>query len=52
VSKLGTIREFLQFLRQRKRFWLAPVVLLLLLIATAIVLGEGSAVAPFIYSLF
>ena len=40
------------FMRQRKKFWLAPIVLLMLLLGGLIVLAEGSAVAPFIYTLF
>ena len=40
------------FMRQRKKFWLAPIILLMLLLGTLIVLVEGSAIAPFIYTLF
>lgn len=39
-------------MRDRKKFWLAPVIIVLLLIGVLIVFGGGSAVAPFIYSLF
>ncbi len=46
------IREFWAFLRTRKKFWLAPIVVILLLLGALIVLTEGSAVAPFIYTLF
>ncbi|MBP6827755.1 MAG: hypothetical protein KA165_14425 [Saprospiraceae bacterium] len=40
------------YLRERKKFWLAPVLLTLLILGVLIVLGGSSAVAPFIYSLF
>jgi hypothetical protein len=48
--------EFLQdlwgFMRERKKFWLAPIIFLLLLLGALIVFGQGSVVAPFIYTLF
>ncbi len=44
--------EFLAFLRDRRKYWLAPVMLLLLVLAGLVVLAKGSAVAPFIYALF
>lgn len=40
------------FVKARKKYWLAPIILLLILLGTLIVLAEGSAVAPFIYTLF
>ncbi len=40
------------FLRARKKYWLAPIVLVLLVFGGLIVLAKGSAVAPFIYTLF
>lgn len=44
--------ELWAYMRARKKFWLAPVILVLLLVGALIVLTEGSAVAPFIYTLF
>lgn len=44
--------ELWDFLRDRKKFWLLPIVFFLLLLGSLIVLTEGSAVAPFIYTLF
>ena len=44
--------ELLAFMRERKKFWLLPIVLVLLLFGGLIVLTQGSAVAPFIYTLF
>lgn len=41
-----------QFMRARKKFWLAPIISLLLLLGALIVFAQGSAVAPFIYTLF
>ncbi len=44
--------ELWGFLRERKKFWLLPMVMFLFLLGALIVLTEGSAVAPFIYTLF
>ena len=44
--------EFWQFLRVRKKWWLTPIVLILLLFSVLLILAESSAVAPFIYALF
>jgi len=46
------IREFVLFLFQRKKYWLLPIFLTAVLISVLIILVEGSAIAPFIYSLF
>ncbi len=52
MGKLSIIKEFLGFLKVRKRYWLIPLVLLMLLLGALIILTEGSAIAPFIYALF
>jgi hypothetical protein len=52
MSKINIIREFLDFLRERKKWWIAPIVLFLLLLGAVLVFAKGSALAPFIYSLF
>lgn len=44
--------ELWAYMRARKKFWLAPVILVLLLVGALLVLTEGSAMAPFIYTLF
>tara|TARA_Y100001958_G_C21245385_1_gene575054 strand:- start:1589 stop:1732 length:144 start_codon:yes stop_codon:yes gene_type:complete len=44
--------EFLEFLKERKKWWLTPIFLFLLLFGALIVLTEGTAIAPFIYTLF
>ena len=41
-----------QFMRVRKKFWLAPIIIVLLLLGVLIVFAEGTAVAPFVYTLF
>jgi len=46
------LTELWAFMRERKKFWLLPVIMVLLLFGALIVLTEGSAVAPFIYTLF
>lgn len=49
---LEFIKEFWDFLRERKKFWLAPVIIVLLLLGILIVFGSNSVVAPFIYTMF
>jgi hypothetical protein len=49
VSLLG---EFWAFMRMQKKWWLAPLVVILILMGILIILTEGSALAPFIYALF
>jgi len=51
-GKISILKEFWSFLRIRKKWWLAPIVVLLLTLGLILVLTEGSALAPFIYSLF
>jgi hypothetical protein len=46
------IRELWLFMKERKKFWLLPIFVVLLMLGTLIVLTQGSAVAPFIYTLF
>ncbi|HEY2829741.1 MAG TPA: DUF5989 family protein [Thermoanaerobaculia bacterium] len=46
------LREFWDFVRERKKLWLLPVFLILLVLSAIITLTAGSAIAPFIYSLF
>ena len=52
MGKLSIIAEFWDFLKVRKKWWLAPIVIILFLLGALIVLTEGSAVAPFIYTIF
>ena len=46
------VLELWAFMKERKKFWLLPIVLVLALVGTLIVLTQGTAVAPFIYTLF
>ena len=46
------LKDLWDFMRVRKKFWLAPIIIVLLLLGVLFVLAEGSAVAPFIYTLF
>lgn len=52
VEKLKIIKEFLGFLVQNKKWWLIPLILILLVLSFLILFSEGSALAPFIYTLF
>ncbi|MFA5088817.1 MAG: DUF5989 family protein [Candidatus Omnitrophota bacterium] len=52
MSKLSIVKEFWDFLRIRKRYWLAPILIILILLSLLIVFAQSSAVAPFIYTLF
>lgn len=49
---LDLLKDLWDFMRVRKKYWLAPILLVLLLLGALIVLAQGSAVAPFIYTLF
>ena len=46
------LRELWAFMQERKKFWIFPIVMVLLLFGTLVVLTQGSVVAPFIYTLF
>ena len=48
----GFLREFFEFLKERKKYWLLPIVIFLFIFGGLIVLTQGSAVAPFIYTIF
>ena len=52
MSKFGIVREFWSFLRVRKKWWITPIVLFLVVLGALLVFAKGSAFAPFIYSLF
>ncbi|MBN1526143.1 MAG: hypothetical protein JW919_00960 [Candidatus Omnitrophica bacterium] len=49
---MGTVREFWGFLMKRKKWWLLPIIITLALLGLLIIFTEGSAIAPFIYTLF
>lgn len=52
MSKMGIVKEFWDFIKTRKRFWLAPIIIVLVLLSLLIVFTQSSAVAPFIYTIF
>ncbi len=52
MSKMSILKELWAFLRVRKRYWLAPIIIILGLLSLLIIFAESSAVAPFIYTLF
>jgi hypothetical protein len=49
---MSFIKEFLEFLKERKKYWLFPILLVLVIFGALIVLTQGSAIAPFIYTIF
>jgi hypothetical protein len=52
TGRLQILSEFYQFMKERKKWWLGPIMIMLLLLGLLIILTEGSAVAPFVYALF
>ena len=52
ILMINFIKEFFDFLRERKKYWLFPIIIVLALFGFLIVLSQGSAVAPFIYTIF
>ena len=49
---MNFLKEFWQFIKIRKKYWLLPILIMLIIFGGLIVLSQGSAVAPFIYTLF
>ena len=49
---LDLLQDLWGFMKERKKFWLAPIIIVLLLLGALLVFAQGSAVAPFIYTLF
>ena len=49
---MSFLREFLEFEMERKKYWLIPILIVLVLFGGLIVLSQGSAIAPFIYTIF
>ena len=52
MSKVSLLGEFVMFLRENKKLWLLPIVITLLLLGALLVFAQGSALAPFIYTVF
>ena len=49
---MSFLKEFVKFLMERKKYWLAPILLFLLIFGALFVVTQGTAVAPFIYTIF
>jgi len=49
---MSFLKEFLEFLKIRKKYWLLPIIIVLVLFGGLIILSQGSAIAPFIYTIF
>ncbi len=52
MSKISIMKELWQFMKERKKWWLMPIVVILVLLGALIIATQGSALAPFIYALF
>jgi uncharacterized membrane protein YjdF len=52
MANVRVFREFFSFLKHEKKFWLAPIIIVLVLFGLLLVFAQSSAVAPFIYTLF
>jgi hypothetical protein len=52
MPKISIVRELWEFLKTGKRYWLAPIIIILVLLGFLMVFAQSSAVAPFIYTLF
>ncbi|HST31184.1 MAG TPA: DUF5989 family protein [Chthoniobacterales bacterium] len=52
MNRGATIREFFAFLRERKKWWIAPILVFLVLLGVLVIFASSSVLAPFIYSLF
>ncbi|HEY6153803.1 MAG TPA: DUF5989 family protein [Candidatus Udaeobacter sp.] len=52
MSRVAIIREFFEFLRERKRWWIAPILVFMVLLGVLLIFASSSSLAPFIYSLF
>jgi hypothetical protein len=52
MSKFKIILDIFSFLGENKKWWLFPIVMMLILLGAILVLGQGSAIAPFVYTLF
>ncbi|HJR66426.1 MAG TPA: DUF5989 family protein [Gemmatimonadaceae bacterium] len=52
MAQASLVRELWAFMRERKKFWLAPILVVLLMVGALLVFAQGSALAPFIYTIF
>jgi hypothetical protein len=49
---MSFLKELWAFMRARKKYWLAPIILIMLVLGGILILAQGSALAPFVYTLF
>ena len=52
MGGIGLVREFWEFMKVRKKWWLLPIIVALVLVGSLLVFAQGSALAPFIYTIF
>ena len=52
MGKLSILKEFWEFVKERKKWWLLPIIVFLVLLGGLIFVSQGSAIAPFIYTIF
>jgi hypothetical protein len=52
MARTSLVREFWAFLKERKKWWLLPIIVVMMLIGALLVFAQGSALAPFIYTIF
>jgi hypothetical protein len=52
MSQIGLMRELWLFMRVRKKWWLAPIILVMVAVGALLIFAQGSALAPFIYTIF
>jgi hypothetical protein len=52
MSRLQILAEFWYFMKYHKKYWLAPIIIILVLVGFLLMLAKGSALAPFVYSMF
>ena len=52
MAKSGVLRELWQFMRVRKKMWLLPIIVMMVAVGAILVFAQGSALAPFIYTIF
>jgi hypothetical protein len=52
MSQTGMVGELWSFMRERKKWWLLPVIIVMVIMGTLLIFAQGSALAPFIYTIF
>lgn len=52
MSQMTLVREFWLFMRERKKWWLLPIIVVMVMVGALLVFAQGSALAPFIYTIF